>query len=66
MARKGISGKHRSVIARKRRRDISQEPEMIELKELYSDMTDEEKERTVDYLQEPEEVRPDGKSHRVS
>ncbi len=47
---KGQNGKHRSVIARKQRQNISQEPEMVELKELYKDMNEQEKERTRQYL----------------
>lgn len=41
---------HRSVGNRKPKKDISQEPEMQRLKELFSSMTDQEKERTLDQV----------------
>jgi hypothetical protein len=54
----GTGGTYRSDGAK----TIADEPEMQELTRLYDDMTDQEKKRTLDYLQESEEARPDGKS----
>lgn len=48
--RSHTSGKGRSAIAKRRRRNIAQEPEMEELKHVYGTMSDKEKQRTVDYL----------------
>jgi hypothetical protein len=46
------SGKHRPVIAKRPDGDISQEPEMKELKKIFGAMPDEEKRRTIDHLKE--------------
>jgi len=46
---------HRSVIDRKKGRDISKEPEIVRLKELYKGMTDQEKDRTLDHLEPSKE-----------
>jgi ABC-type uncharacterized transport system ATPase subunit len=52
MRRNKKTVKHRPVIDRRQGRNISQEPEMIELKELFADMTTEEKDRTAEYLKD--------------
>lgn len=54
--------KHRTVIEIDRGRDISQEPEMQELARLFDDMTDQEKERTIEHLDKQEKESP-RKSH---
>jgi len=38
------------VLDRKNKKDISQEPEMIRLKALFSSMTPEEQTRTIEYI----------------
>lgn len=44
------TGNHGPVLAKKPTKDISQEPEMVELKRIYHDMTEEEKQRTLEEL----------------
>lgn len=51
---KGESLKHRTVIEIQEQRDISQEPEMLSLGQLYQDMTDSERERIEAYLKQAE------------
>lgn len=47
---------HRTVRHRKPAQNISQEPEMIELKRIYLDMTDEERERTTTHLEDAKNI----------
>lgn len=49
--------KHRTVIEIARGRDISQEPEMQELARLFDNMTDQEKERTLEHLNKSEQEK---------
>lgn len=55
MTRNEQTGKHRTVIAINKRRDISQEPDMQELVEVNHGMTAKEKARTVEYLKDQKE-----------
>jgi len=45
------SGNLRSVVAKIKGRDISQDPAMLKLKEVFETMSEREKDRTTDYLE---------------
>lgn len=50
------SGKHRTVIAITKGKDISQAPEMQELKALYYNISNEEKARTIKHLKDTNNI----------